>query len=658
MATLWRPGVRTRIVGGREMAVSERWRFLDGEWVEASLEDRMRNVGFEVPPDEEEPPPPPPGGLPAPPAGYRSWYEVDFRNIGTQLPAGWVAQSSAGGNSGGTYRPQNVAVVPGTGLVHYAERASVGAPMYTGKVYARLGVPQFCHIRFSARIVNYKVGVWPSFWARPQAGGAMEGEKDYLEAFGGHIDGPEPRIFGGGYIVTPYPAVGNDTVDFDPALPPNRWEVSNVYETQQVPGSATMFVNGRNMGTITAAGMSTTAARNAYAAQFDNPNATWYLRTDFQLSYTSTSQAGYTNAGPLSPDQVGRFSQWIIEWVQIFVPGSGGTPTNPNPPVEPPPPVEPDPPSGGTITPITGISATITTIGDPDSGSGNPIDTASGFAVDRKNIAGSDIIWAHNDSGHASPTGTNDLPRVFAFDTQAPFTLLRNSVLTGTGVENMDFEDMGTCLIGGVHYIYIADIGEQGGTSRTYKIYRFPIPNVTVNQTLSTAPIAVETFTFSRPVSSVAPGSADMEAMAVDPRTGDVYLWQKLGGVATRPRYSSVWRAPAAQFTAGGGAVTFTEVIDDLMTLDATANPGGINKADISEFGDHIMMSNNEEIWIWNRSASQTVVQAMSCTPIYRHVGTGLSAEAASFSRGRSQSRIYLMGESQTAPLRYITLNY
>jgi hypothetical protein len=260
-----------------------------------------------------------PSAMPAAPTGYKLWNQWDFRNMGTSLPSGWTAQNSPGGNSAGTYRAQNVAVVPGVGLVHTAERDSVGAPIYTGRVFGKVAVPQYMHVRFKAKMTGFKSGTWPSFWARPQSGGSMEGEKDFVEGFAGHISGSAPRIWGGGYIVTPYPAVGLDTVSFNTAIPQSTWDSEHVYETQQVPGKATMSVDGTEMGTVTAAGMSTAAARAAYATQFDDPSATWYLRTDFQISGTGT-QAGVTNAGLLTSDQVGKFATWTIEWVQVFVP--------------------------------------------------------------------------------------------------------------------------------------------------------------------------------------------------------------------------------------------------------------------------------------------------------------------------------------------------
>jgi hypothetical protein len=317
VATDWRePTGRERLVSGRRADVLQRKRFVNGTWVDSTTRYR-RVVTSSTPPP---PPPLPPGDLPAAPAGYTTWYQVDFRNIGTALPALWTPQNRAGGNSAGTYRPQNLAVVPGVGLVHTAERASVGAPIYTGGAYGRINIPQFRWLRFAGRCEGFASGTWPSGWERPQAGGAMQGEKDTMEGFGGHLHYTQyPRIFGGGYIATspsPY-NIGLDTVDF--RIPASEYEATHVYETKQVRGAVTFYCDGVDRGTVNAAGMSTAAARSAWAAQFDDPSATWYFRTDFQISGTG-SQAGVTNGGPLSDNQVGKFARWIVEWIQVFVP--------------------------------------------------------------------------------------------------------------------------------------------------------------------------------------------------------------------------------------------------------------------------------------------------------------------------------------------------
>jgi len=251
-----------------------------------------------------------------PPPGQALWYSVDFRQLST-LPAGWTARTG-GTNAGHTFRAQNLQVVPDVGLIHILERPTTGGPVYSGAANGRIGVPQFCTIRFDAYVTRFRPGVWPSFWARPQAGGAMQGEKDYVEGFGGHIPPPSfPRVFGGGFIATsasPY-NIGNDTVDY--AIPKAGWETRHTYECRQVAGKADFYLDGTLRGTVNAAGMSTSAARTAWAAQFDNPAATWYLRTDFQSDGPSNTNSGNTGTFPV--DLTGEISRWVVERVAIFV---------------------------------------------------------------------------------------------------------------------------------------------------------------------------------------------------------------------------------------------------------------------------------------------------------------------------------------------------
>lgn len=248
-----------------------------------------------------------------PPPGQSQWYAVDFRQLST-LPAGWTVRTG-GTNAGHTFRAQNVQVTPGVGLEHILERPTVGGAVYSGAVNGNINVPQFCTIRFDAYCTTFRAGTWPSFWARPQSGGAMQGEKDYVEGFGGHIPpSTYPRVWGGGFIVTPYPAVGVDTVDF--AIPEAQWQARHTYECRQVTGSATFYVDGASKGTVNAAGMSTTAARNAWATQFDNPAATWYLRTDFQADGPGTTNE--SNTGIFPADLTGEISRWVIERIAIF----------------------------------------------------------------------------------------------------------------------------------------------------------------------------------------------------------------------------------------------------------------------------------------------------------------------------------------------------
>lgn len=315
-------------------------------WWDGTTEREVSNlyvptwVAGPTPDPDPDPDPPPPTGLPAAPAGYKSWYEIDFRNIGTRLPTGWVAQNTGPANAGASYRAQNVAVVPGKGLVHYAERAYVGAPAYSGKVFARLGIPMFAHTRFRAYIKGFKRGVWPSGWMRPQ--NSHEGEIDMAEWFGGHLypyQSSGARVFGGGFIATPYPDKGHLHWDFDPLLgvpSNNQWiaamEDPHTVELQVRQGEAQMWFDGKNAGVRNSSNMS--AGQNLYNAQFNTASNTWYFRTDLQISGNrdmtgGAANAGDSNAGPLSNDQVGRFAEWVFEYFQVFVPNSysGAGPT-------------------------------------------------------------------------------------------------------------------------------------------------------------------------------------------------------------------------------------------------------------------------------------------------------------------------------------------
>lgn len=313
--------------------------------------------------------------------------------------------------------------------------------------------------------------------------------------------------------------------------------------------------------------------------------------------------------------------------------------------------------STGGITPITGFGTSTNSVGDPDTS--GTINTASGLVVSRKNTGSGRIFWTHNDNGLSSPT-PNPPVAFYAFDETSPFTIIYTALLkdgSGNALPNNDTEDMATGPgpTAGVKYLYMAVTGIQGGDDSQREIYRIPEPTVTPNQTPVTANVTADVFTFTPPVSSIAPGTKDIEAMAIDPRTGDVYLFQKLGGSATRPRSSSVWRAPGSQFVAGGGTVTFTE-ISVIPTIVSSTNNGGIVAADFSEDGDHLFIKNYEEIWLWNINDGQTVENALdNDTPVYTRYTTSFGAEAAGFDTGSTPGRIYFMSEGATAPLRWIS---
>jgi hypothetical protein len=296
-----------------------------------------------------------------------------------------------------------------------------------------------------------------------------------------------------------------------------------------------------------------------------------------------------------------------------------------------------------SFQPITSIASSTTSVADPDAGSGDPINEASGLIVSRKNSTTSNrIYWSFNDSG-----GTATL---YAFDDVSPFTILGTYNLTGAS--NADWEDItqGPGPTPGVNYIYVGDMGS--GNSGTREIYRIAEPTVTANQTPVTSSIACDTFTYTPP-------TTDAEALAMDPVTGDLFLFQKDTN-STRPRTASVWRCPASQLVAGGGAITWTQ-ISIVRSIDASTNDGGITGADISADGSYIAICNYQEVWVWNRTPGQTVEQCLDANtigPVYRFYPSGWGAESIAFDTQDKPGRIYTIAEGAGSSLKYVTVAY
>lgn len=325
------------------------------------------------------------------------------------------------------------------------------------------------------------------------------------------------------------------------------------------------------------------------------------------------------------------------------------------------PPDPPDPPTSRVASIGTSVTAAFTPINN------QRISTPSGFVISRKHgLSGGRIFFTHNDSGHASIHPDAEL-RIIAFSDQSPYEILWGALLSPG--ENFDTEELAWSNKGGTDYLWLFDIGAQGDSERTgdaigrREIYRIEEPTVTPGQDRVSVTVAPVKYTFPLPVSSIAPTQTNMEAAIVDPRTGDVFLFQKRVGVAARPASASVWRCPAAQFTDAGGAVTFTEVAV-IPTLVNSGINNGFCAASITEDGSAIFVKNYEELWIYNRANTQTVAEALNDnTPLHVHLAGSLGGEAADFDPGDEPARIYMQNEyNQTTgaatPVRYIGITW
>jgi hypothetical protein len=247
------------------------------------------------------------------------------------------------------------------------------------------------------------------------------------------------------------------------------------------------------------------------------------------------------------------------------------------------------------------------------------IDEASGLV---RSVSFSGSYWTHNDSG--------DAPRIFLL-TQNGSTL---ATYTVHGAEHRDWEDIaiGRGPLSGKNYLYIADTGDNRSIYPTSRIYRIPEPESLGNIT-STAEI-IE-FQFPN-------GPLDAETLLSDPLTGDLYILSK------RLSPTRVFRLRYPHSTT---QITTAEYIGNLPFIGAT---GG----DISPDGRQILIKTLDTVFMWTRSADETISKAFSRVPQRLPYQQEAQGEAIGWSNDaqhyvtlseRSQDPIFLNRYSRTA---------
>lgn len=128
------------------------------------------------------------------------------------------------------------------------------------------------------------------------------------------------------------------------------------------------------------------------------------------------------------------------------------------------------------------------------------------------------LYWTHNDSG--------DGPFIYAFDNRGG----RRGVWRVTGATARDWEDIaaGPGPRRGTNYLYIGDIGDNGGRRSEIIVYRIPEPTIKAADAASKK---------SKPQSTAAAqairlrypdGKHDSEALLVHPVTGNIYILTKI----------------------------------------------------------------------------------------------------------------------------------
>jgi hypothetical protein len=224
--------------------------------------------------------------------------------------------------------------------------------------------------------------------------------------------------------------------------------------------------------------------------------------------------------------------------------------------------------------------------------SGGHISEGSGMVLSRQNPG---VAWIHNDNNWAGS--------IFAIATNGAY-LGRFYIPT---VFSGDFEDIaiGPGPNPEFQYVYLGDIGDNFFSRSQIFVYRFPEPaaygyfatGIPLDQPLQ----GVQTITLIYP-----DGPHDAEALMIDPLTGDLFIVTKEDTGQSTTVNGALYRATRAQLDSGA-SVTLTK-----MREIAFSGFRNVSAGDISFDGRLITMRRNARVWMWNRSASQTVSDALA----------------------------------------------
>jgi hypothetical protein len=181
------------------------------------------------------------------------------------------------------------------------------------------------------------------------------------------------------------------------------------------------------------------------------------------------------------------------------------------------------------------------------------ITESSGLAASRQHKG---IYWTHNDQDKGA--------YLYAIDSKTGDTVA-TITLTGVGTPR----DIEAISIGPNNEIYVGDIGDNDGVEWSYVwVYRLPEPKQLGDQTIRATQYVVK----------YSDGPRDAESLVVHPKTGRVYIIDKLedGG--------HLYEAPAQLSTSGTNIFKPIAPID-LWTTDAAFSPDGRQLAVRGYFG-------------------------------------------------------------------------
>ncbi len=233
-------------------------------------------------PTEPEPTPTDEPEEPEEPAGWDLVYETDFTSND-----GWrVYNNQTQGNDNSVNVAKNAVFGP-DGLTLLGKReASNGRPFTSAEIVgdnvAKLVVPNY----FRAEVVGTfkdEAGIWPCLlWYRPD--NASDGEIDVMEWMGGMWTGTQKRV-----AITMHNEYGStqDSAKAPMILRNHSWydpNVEHTYTIEKVPGSITVWVDGREVAKFTS------SVKPWWNRIMENESRTWYPRITLQIGQGATTK--------------------------------------------------------------------------------------------------------------------------------------------------------------------------------------------------------------------------------------------------------------------------------------------------------------------------------------------------------------------------------
>jgi hypothetical protein len=241
-------------------------------------------------------------------------------------------------------------------------------------------------------------------------------------------------------------------------------------------------------------------------------------------------------------------------------------------------------------------SSKVLTIQDPaineSSGLAN-----SGFSSTR--------LWTHNDSGG----GTTIYALGQDGKTTARFEL--------TGASHKDWEGMARAVSGGVSYLYVGDIGDNGKKRSSIFVHRVKEPSPSA----SGGSLVPTTYEFTYP-----DGRHNAEGLMVDPRTSRIYIVSKVKGAS-----GAIYAAPTTLST--------TKV--NKLSRVGTA-PAGMSDATFLADGRFVLRG-YVNAWLYS---------SMTATP----VGFALPLKGESITQDGTSNRVLIGSEKPRSSIWRVTL--